>query len=88
MAFTRQKSAGKILSTLVVALLLAVAAGLYLQILLVDRPIPAQGPPVPTASIRVVEGDQSRSAAPPDEPLPSDQMDLIRKVFAPESLSR
>jgi hypothetical protein len=87
MPFAKQKSAGKIASTLVIALLLAVAAGLYLQIIMVDRPMTQPEQPIPAASIRVLEADSSGSAASSRQPLPGDQMDLILRVFAPESTS-
>lgn len=88
MAFTKQKADGRITSTLVVAILLAVAAGLYLQIILIDRPTTTDGEQsLPRASIQVLEGREDRSAAPESTPLPSDQMDLILRVFAPENAS-
>ena len=78
-----QKSTGGIVSTLVVVLLLAVAVGLYLQIILVDPPTLPSAGLVPQASVQVLEGDEL-PAIPSPAPLPADQMDLILQVFAPD----
>jgi hypothetical protein len=87
-------------SKLVVVLLLAIAIGLYLQIVMVDGQAEHDGP-LPQASVRVLEGaatpatvaDITTEAPAPAavapentdvKELPRDQMDLIRQVFAPE----
>jgi hypothetical protein len=84
------KAEGRIVSALTVVILLAVAAGLYLQIVLQEKPIPRIDTLPEQASVQVLEGDEIATAAPPapaiaDEPLPSDQMDIILQVFAPEA---
>lgn len=79
-----QKSAGGIASTLIVVLLLAVTVGLYLQIVVMDPPTSPSGGLAPQASVQVLEGDEV-PAIPSTEPLPADQMDLILRVFAPET---
>jgi hypothetical protein len=87
-AVTGRASGGAFLSNLVIVLLLAVAVGLYLQIVMVEHGAD-DGAPVPTASVRVVEqaaGDTVPSAAPPLQPLPDEQVRLIKQVFAPELL--
>ena len=83
--FKLQKSRGGIASILIVVLLLAVTVGLYLQIVMFDRP--ASPPSVglaPQASMQVLEGDEMPTA-PAAEPLPADQMQVIIQVFAPET---
>lgn len=82
-----QKSAGGIASTLIVVLLLAVAVGLYLQIVMLDPPTLPSGGLAPQASVQILEGDEVPTI-PPTEPLPADQMDLIRQVFAPETAAK
>lgn len=92
MTTTRQGGSGGWFSKLAVMLLLALAIGLYLQIVMVDGGVGETGPGSP-ASIAVVEG----AAAPAPsaageaadeggelEALPAEQMELVRRVFAPE----
>jgi hypothetical protein len=79
-----QTSGSGFFSKLVVALLLALAIGLYLQIVMVDGK-PANHAPLQQVSVPVLEGDEpapvNRSVALRD--LPADQMALIKRVFAP-----
>lgn len=82
--------AGGIATTLVVALFLAVAIGLYLQIVMNDDAPPVDPVQVSesTASVQVLEGDESGPAGATStaaQPLPDDQMATIRRVFAPET---
>lgn len=77
---------GAIFSNLVILLLLGLAVGLYLQIVIVEHDA-ANGADLPAASVRIVE--QPLEAAGPQAssglvPLPADQLQLIRQVFAPE----
>jgi hypothetical protein len=75
---------------LVVALLFAVVAGLYLQ--LVTNKENSPGAPAEVsqsaASVLVLEGDepapQIEGSNGPAQPLPEDQMAMIMRVFAPE----
>ena len=83
--FKLQKSQGEIASILIVVLLLAVTVGLYLQIVIFDRPTaPSSVGLAPQASMQVLEGDEVPTA-PTAEPLPADQMQVIIQVFAPET---
>jgi hypothetical protein len=84
------KAEGRIVSALTVVILLAVAAGLYLQIVLQEKPIPRIDTLPEQASVQVLEGDEPAATPPPaasvaDQPLPSDQMAVILQVFAPEA---
>jgi hypothetical protein len=84
------KAGGRIVSALTVVILLAVAAGLYLQIVLQEKPIPRIDTLPEQASVQVLEGDETAAAAPrapsiAEQPLPSDQMAVILQVFAPEA---
>lgn len=81
---------GGIATILVVALLFAVVAGLYLQLVMNKKPSPGPLAEVAesSASVQVLEGDEP---APPSDglrgsaqPLPEDQMAMIMRVFAPE----
>ncbi|MCG6966980.1 MAG: hypothetical protein LJE59_10735 [Chromatiaceae bacterium] len=82
-------------SKLVVVLLLGLAIGLYLQIVMVDgnrqanEPAPQASEPAPQASVRVVESNATEAVAakPGLQDLPQAQMDLIKRVFAPETLN-
>jgi hypothetical protein len=75
-------------SKLVVVLLLGLAIGLYLQIVMVDGNRQASEP-APQASVRVVESNATEAVAakPGLQDLPQAQMDLIKRVFAPETLN-
>ena len=90
-----QSTSGGWVSKLVVVALLALAVGLYLQIVLLQ---PEKTEPVasPLVSAPVVEGevaaDASGPTAGPSAPqalkdLPADQLELIRQVFAPEMVN-
>ena len=71
-------------SKLVVVALLALAIALYLRIVMVDG---GQGysASVPQASVRVVESLPAKAGGAASlSDLPAEQMDLVRKVFAPE----
>ena len=76
-------------SKLVVVVMLALAIGLYLWIVMVDRER-AANEPIPQASIRIIENDRAgmQAAATPEasglKNLPEDQLQLILRVFAPE----
>jgi hypothetical protein len=61
-------------SRLVLLALLGLAVGLYLRIV-----VPPSGQAAGPASLRVIE-----SAPAPLQPLPDDQMRLVRDLFAPE----
>jgi hypothetical protein len=79
-------SGGAFFSNLVIVLLLALAVGLYLQIVMVEHGA-GDTAPVPMASVRIVEqtaGDTPQSAATALKPLPEEQLRLIKQVFAPE----
>jgi len=80
------KAEGRIVSALTVVILLAVAAGLYLQIIFQEKPIPRIDTVPQQASVQVLEGDET-AVAPQvqDAPLPNDQMAVILQVFAPET---
>ena len=85
---TRSQSGG-IATSLVVALLLAVAAGLYLQLILQgDDQERAVRISESTVSVPVLEGDETAIPEPPvantARPLPEEQMAMIMRVFAPE----
>jgi hypothetical protein len=90
---SQRGQAGGVITILVVGLLLAVAGGLYLQLIMhPDAAQPAVTDAVePPASVRIVEG--SPSEAPDDtatsviteKPLPEDQMATIMRTFAPET---
>ena len=85
MTTAQQSASGAgLFSKLVVVLLLALAVGLYLKIVMIDDI--AEDQSVPVASVQVLEGEETaaspEAAAPRD--LPEDQMDLIKRVFAPE----
>jgi hypothetical protein len=72
-------------SKLVIVLLLAVTVGLYLRIVVIDS-ASNQSQPMPRASVQVIEGNVASVpvAAVTPQPVPEDQMQLIRQVFAPE----
>ena len=80
------RTRGRIFSALTVIILLAVAGGLYMQIVMKEKPIPRIDTlNVPTASVQVLEGsDVPEVAAPAPQPLPDDQMGVVLQVFAPE----
>mgnify|MGYP001550142741 CR=1 FL=1 len=84
---TRSQSGG-IVTILVVALLLAVAAGLYLQLILQGGDQEqAVRLSESTVSVQVLEGGEPASPEPPvadTTPLPDEQMAMIMRVFAPE----
>lgn len=87
MKFQSSRASGRIVSALTVILLLAVAAGLYLQIILQEKPIPRiDTVEAPTASVQVLEGGEAPviSAAESQRSLPEAQMAVILQVFAPE----
>ena len=77
------------LSKLVVVALLAVAIGLYLQIVIL-QPQTGGEAAAPQAEVQPVGAETATvptaEAAPAQEPqdLPEDQMNIIRRVFAPE----
>ncbi|MCB1775709.1 MAG: hypothetical protein KDI88_19005 [Gammaproteobacteria bacterium] len=77
-------SGGAIFANLVIVLLLAVAVGLYLQLVMV-QPGATDTTPVAAASVRVVE-QAIDSGGQGLVPLPEDQVRLIKQVFAPELL--
>lgn len=82
-------SGGGLFSKLVVVLLLAIAIGLYLRIVMVEGSRQVSERP-PQVSMQVLEGKAAPAAAPPAQQiqdLPQDQMDLIKRVFAPELLN-
>jgi hypothetical protein len=90
MTTTRQGASGGWFSKLVVVLLLALAVGLYLRIVMVDGGMQQASAP---ASVRVVEGEAASGPSAADEAsdegseleaLPAEQMELVRRVFAPE----
>ena len=93
---TSSTSGGGFFSKLIVVLLLAVAVGLYLRIVMVDSGT-TSAQPAPQASVQVVEGSpadsatasgtEQASASTDVQPLPDDQMKLIKQVFAPELLN-
>ena len=64
-------------SRLVLLALLGLSVGLYLRIVM---PPAGQGPA--TASLQVIESAPARDPA--LQPLPEDQMRLVRELFAPE----
>jgi len=78
-------SGGGWFSKIVVVVLLVVAIGLYLRIVTVDGER-RYSEPAPQASVRVLEGDEAVSdgAVPKLIELPPEQMDIVKKVFAPE----
>jgi len=80
---------GSWFSKLVVVALLALAIGLYLQIVML-QPQTGGEEAAPQAEVQPVEAEQvaapATEAAPVQGPqdLPEDQMSIIRHVFAPE----
>lgn len=89
MTSAETKRAGNgLLSKLFLVILLALAIGLYLQVVTVDTGRHG-GETAPRASLQVLEGDEPgifRPAAQGLVDLPPDQMRLIIEVFAPEML--
>lgn len=85
MTSNQTSSGGGLFSKLIVAVLLALAVGLYLRIVMVDGSNRYSAPPH-QASVRIVEGSEPLrvTATQPLRDLPADQMALIRQVFAPE----
>lgn len=90
---SQRRQAGGIITILVVGLLLAVAAGLYIQLIMhPNEPSTAvtDAPETP-ASVRIVEGSASANSvdtgpvAETEKPLPEDQMAMIMQTFAPEA---
>jgi len=82
-----RESGGAFFSNLVIVSLLALAVGLYLQIVMVE-PGKAVGEPMQAASVRIVEQPYDDMAGETQGlvPLPADQLQLIKQVFAPELL--
>jgi hypothetical protein len=77
---------GSGLVVIFMVLLLAVVFGLYLRKGSVEDERPHRDP-APQASVRVIEGNGSLTdLSNPRPPLPADQMELIKQVFAPELL--
>lgn len=85
-----RSQSGGIATILVVAVLLAVVAGLYLQLVMKESPpktaMQTSGSAV---SVQVLEGDEPALSEPAvtdvAKPLPDDQMAMILRVFAPET---
>jgi hypothetical protein len=86
-ATEQTKSGGDWLSKLVVVLLLALTVGLYLRIVMVDEPRHTDAA-APQASVRVIDGAVPAASTPAAvtraQDLPQDQINLIKRVFAPE----
>lgn len=90
---SKRKQSGGVITILIVGLLLAVAAGLYIQLIMhPDDATPAVTEAAePPASVRVVEGrpsdipDDPATTAETEQPLPEDQMAMIMETFAPEA---
>ena len=85
MTAAQQSASGAgLFSKLVVVLLLALAVGLYLKIVMMDDVTHDQSAPL--ASVQVLEGEETAASPEPAAPrdLPEDQMELIKRVFAPE----
>ncbi len=80
----QQKTGGGLFSKLVVVVLLAVAIGLYLQIVMMDGERQANRNPAPQVSVPIVESDAPAEPQQVPRPLPEDQQALIMRVFAPE----
>lgn len=84
-------SGGGWFSKLVVVVMLALAIGLYLWIVMVDRERDVNQQ-TPQASMRIIEGDRAgiQATATPGssglQNLPEDQLQVILRVFAPEML--
>ena len=85
-AAEQQKKGGGLLSKLIIVVLLAVAIGLYLQIVMIDGERLADQTSKPQISVPIVEGDEPTETAQTLEALPEDQQALIIQVFAPEML--
>lgn len=80
---------GGIATILIVALLMAVATGLYLQLIMQGGDQEEAGQlSESTVSVQVLEGDEPALPEPPvadsARPLPDEQMTVIMRVFAPE----
>ena len=83
-----QKTGSGLFSKLIVAALLALAIGLYLQIVMKDGERYAEEQPAPQASVRIVEDNtQTDSAQQSLKALPEEQQAVIMRVFAPELLN-
>jgi hypothetical protein len=77
MANTTKAAGSGWFSRLVLLALLGLTVGLYLRIVM-----PPAGQAAAPASLRVVESAPEPAA--PLQPLPEDQMKLVRDLFAPE----
>lgn len=85
MTAAQQSASGAgLFSKLVVVFLLALAIGLYLKIVMMDGAAHDESGPV--ASVQVLEGEEAAASPEPAalRDLPEDQMELIRRVFAPD----
>ena len=80
----QQKTGGGFFSKLVIVVLLAVAIGLYLQIVMMDGERQASQNSAPQVSVPIVESDAPTPLKQVFKPLPEEQQALIMRVFAPE----
>ena len=80
----QQKTGGGFFSKLIIVVLLAVAIGLYLQIVMMDGERQASQNPASQVSVPIVESDAPAPLKQVFKPLPEEQQALIMQVFAPE----